>query len=143
MAAVLPNQAANNSMSGLARALVQAGRLSAQQAETVHRQALAEKTAYIDVLVDSGAIDARSLAIFCSETFGYPLLDFSAVNRSYLPDNVIDPKLMQKQRVIALAKRGKPLPSFKAPEGADKKAAEIAYQKDELARSIAWLRSHA
>ncbi len=106
MAAVLPNQAANNSMSGLARALVQAGRLSAQQAETVHRQALAEKTAYIDVLVDSGAIDARSLAIFCSETFGYPLLDFSAVNRSYLPDNVIDPKLMQKQRVIALAKRG-------------------------------------
>jgi type IV pilus assembly protein PilB len=93
-------------MSGLARALVQAGRLSAQQADTLNKQAIAEKVAFIDVLVNSGSMDARSLAGFCSDTFGYPLLDFSAFNPSYLPDNVIDPKLMQKQRVIALAKRG-------------------------------------
>jgi type IV pilus assembly protein PilB len=109
MAAVLPNQAANTALSGLARALVQAGRLSPQQAETLHKQAATDKAAFIDVLLDSGSIDARSLAAFCSETFGYPLVDFSAFNLSYLPDNVIDPKLMQKQRVIALAKRGNKL----------------------------------
>ncbi|MGH8807971.1 MAG: ATPase, T2SS/T4P/T4SS family, partial [Noviherbaspirillum sp.] len=106
MAAVLPNQAANATMSGLARALVQAGRLSSQQADTLCKQALADKLAFIDVLLDSGGIDPRSLAAFCSETFGYPMADFSAFNLGYLPDNVIDLKLMQKQRVIALAKRG-------------------------------------
>ena len=93
-------------MSGLARALVQAGRLSAQQAETLNKQALAEKVPFIDVLLGNGSIDSRSLAIFFSETFGYPMIDFSAFNLNYLPENVIDPKLMQKQRVIALAKRG-------------------------------------
>jgi len=106
MAAVLPNQAANSTVSGLARALVQAGRLSAQQAEAFNKKAASEKTAFIDVLLDSGAIDGRALATFCSETFGYPLLDFSAFNPGFLADNVIDPKLMQKQRVVALAKRG-------------------------------------
>jgi type IV pilus assembly protein PilB len=85
---------------------VQAGRLSAQQAETLNKQATTEKIPFIDALLDSKAIDSRGLAIFCSETFGYPMLDFSAFSPSYLPENVIDPKLMQKQRVIALAKRG-------------------------------------
>ena len=40
----------------------------------------------------------------------------------------------------ALAKKGKPLAPFKAPEGADKKLAEQEYQKAELARSITYLR---
>lgn len=106
MAAVLPNQAANSTMSGLARALVQAGLLSAQQAETLHKKAHSEKSAFIDVLIDSGTIDTRALASFCSETFGYPMLDFSAFNLNFLPEKIIDPKLMQKARVIALGKRG-------------------------------------
>jgi type IV pilus assembly protein PilB len=105
MAAVLPN-ATPNTISGLARALVQAGRLSAPQAETLNKKATADKLPFIDVLLESKSIDARTLAAFCSETFGYPILDFSAFNLSYLPENIIDPKLMQKQRVIALAKRG-------------------------------------
>jgi len=106
MAAVLPTQASGTAISGLARALVQAGKLSAQQADALNKKALADKLHFIDVLLDGGHIDARALAIFCSETFGYPMLDFSAFNLSFLPDNVIDPKLMQKQRVVALAKRG-------------------------------------
>ncbi|WP_234815056.1 type IV-A pilus assembly ATPase PilB [Noviherbaspirillum denitrificans] len=93
-------------MSGLARALVQAGRLSAQQAEALHKQSTAEKTPFIDVLLSSASIDAKTLAAFCSETFGYPIIDLPSFNLSYLPENVIDAKLMQKERVIALAKRG-------------------------------------
>jgi type IV pilus assembly protein PilB len=109
MAAVLPNQATNTTISGLARALVQAGRLSPQQAEAISKQALAEKTVFIDTLLESGSIDARSLAAFCSDTFGYPMLDISAFNSSFLAENVIDAKAMQKQRVVALAKRGNKL----------------------------------
>ena len=40
----------------------------------------------------------------------------------------------------ALAKRGKAIPNFKAPEGVDKKQAEQEYQKGELERSIKYLR---
>lgn len=43
----------------------------------------------------------------------------------------------------AMARKGRPLPAFKASEGVERKAAEIAYQKGELERSIAWLRQHA
>lgn len=41
----------------------------------------------------------------------------------------------------ALAKKGHEIPSFKAPEGEGKKAAEIAYHQGELARSTAWLQA--
>jgi type IV pilus assembly protein PilB len=109
MAAVLPNQAANTAISGLARALVQAGRLSPQQAEAINKQAVTGKVVFIDALLDSGSIDARSLAAFCAETFGYPMLDISAFNSSFLAESVIDAKAMQKQRVVALAKRGNKL----------------------------------
>jgi type IV pilus assembly protein PilB len=106
MAAVLSNPVSNTTMSGLARALLQAGRLSALQADTLSKQASSDKIQFIDALISSGIIDARSLANFCSETFGYPLLDFSLFNMALRPEGVIDNKLMQSQRVIALAKRG-------------------------------------
>jgi type IV pilus assembly protein PilB len=93
-------------MPGLARALLQAGRLSAVQAEALQKKAVGEKLAFIDVLLSSGAIDARALASFCSETFAYPMMDVQALNIDALPAKVIDNKLMQAQRVIALAKRG-------------------------------------
>ena len=40
----------------------------------------------------------------------------------------------------ALAKKGKAIPNFKAPDGADKKVAEQEHQKGELERSIKYLR---
>ncbi len=44
---------------------------------------------------------------------------------------------------LGMAKRGKKIPSFKAPDGPGKKDAEIAYQKGEVERSFDWLRAHA
>jgi type IV pilus assembly protein PilB len=93
-------------MSGLARALVQAGRLSMQQADALQKKAAADKAPFIDTLLAGGSIDARSLATFCAETFGYPLMDMQSFNLQALPPKAIDDKLMQAQRVIALAKRG-------------------------------------
>ncbi|CUI07581.1 Type IV fimbrial assembly, ATPase PilB [Janthinobacterium sp. CG23_2] len=93
-------------MPGLARALMQAGRLSAQQADTLHKKSLTDKSPFIDTLLLTGTFDARTLAAFCAETFGYPLMDLQSFNIDSLPPNAIDGKLMQAQRVIALAKRG-------------------------------------
>ncbi|MBI3230165.1 MAG: type IV-A pilus assembly ATPase PilB, partial [Burkholderiales bacterium] len=75
-------------------------------ADTIQKKAVTDKTPFIDGLLQSGTIDARSLAAFCSETFGYPMIDLTAVNLAILPQKLIDAKLMQSQRVIALSKRG-------------------------------------
>ena len=93
-------------MSGLARALVQAGRLTASQADTLQKKATLERISFIDALVVGGAIDSQSLAVFCAETFGYPLFDLSSFSLDALPAGAIDAKLMAAQRVVALAKRG-------------------------------------
>ncbi|HEX9171576.1 MAG TPA: type IV-A pilus assembly ATPase PilB [Telluria sp.] len=93
-------------MSGLARALVQAGRLTPVQADTLQKKAVTDKTLFIDAVLAAQVIDARELASFCAETFGYPLLDLASFRVDALPPNAIDRKLMQAQRVIALAKRG-------------------------------------
>ncbi|MCC2971591.1 type IV-A pilus assembly ATPase PilB [Massilia sp. IC2-476] len=106
MAAVLPNTITGAPLSGLARALVQANRLSAAQADALHKKASLDKTAFIDALLESGIIDSASLAAFCADTFGYPLLDLSSFAPDAIPSTAIDAKLMQAQRVIALAKRG-------------------------------------
>ncbi len=44
---------------------------------------------------------------------------------------------------VEFTKKGKPIPSFKAPDGPGKKDAEIAYQKGELERSTKWLQTRA
>jgi type IV pilus assembly protein PilB len=106
MAAVLPNPTPGTALPGLARALVQAGRLTLPQADTLQKKASADKVGFIDTLLGSSAIDARTLAAFCAETFGYPLLDLATFSAEALPVNAIDAKLMQAQRVIALARRG-------------------------------------
>jgi type IV pilus assembly protein PilB len=106
MAAVLPNTTTGSALPGLARALVQSGRLPLDKADTLHKKAVADKVGFIDALLGSGALDARSLAVFCAETFGYPLLDLSAFSAEMLPVNAIDAKLMQTLRVVPLSKRG-------------------------------------
>jgi type IV pilus assembly protein PilB len=96
-------------MPGLARALMQAGRLTPQQADALCKKAAADKANFIDTLLAGGSIDSKSLALFCADTFGYPLMDMSSFNLDTLPPNAIDNKLMYGQRVIALAKRGNKL----------------------------------
>ncbi|QJD99191.1 type IV-A pilus assembly ATPase PilB [Massilia forsythiae] len=106
MAAVLPTTTTGSMLPGLARALVQSGKLGMPQADTLQKKAANDKVGFIDALLGSGAIDARNLALFCAETFGYPLLDLSAFSPEMLPANAIDAKLMQTLRVVPLSKRG-------------------------------------
>jgi len=106
MAAVLSTPANSSPMSGLARALLQAGQLTAEQVALLQHKASEDKSQFIDKLIAGGSIDCATLAVFCSETFGYPLIDLGALDLALLPSDIIDAKLMQSHRVIALAKRG-------------------------------------
>ena len=95
-----------STLSGLARALVQAGRIKEPEAEVLLSQATATRTTFIEQLVSSKKAKSIEIARFASETFGYPLLDFAAFDDSHILKTAIDRKLIAAHRVIPLHKRG-------------------------------------
>lgn len=95
-----------SSLSGFARALVQAGRLKENDAESLLSQADAKKISLIEQLVSSKKATFLELAQFASDKFGYPLLDLSAFDDGLIPRSAVDRKLVAAHRVIPLYKRG-------------------------------------
>ena len=93
-------------LSGLARALVQAGRLKEAEAEQLLVQASHEKRSLIEQIIASQKISSLDLARFVADTFGYPLLDLAVYDDAHIPGNAIDRKLIAAHRVIPLNKRG-------------------------------------
>jgi len=100
--------AAAGALTGLARALVQQGRLRPDRAETLARKAAMSNTQFIDELVavgDATGLTSGQIAKFAADTFGHPLLDLSAFDIDQLPKDLIDKKLVSSLRVLALRKR--------------------------------------
>ncbi|MBA3903660.1 MAG: type IV-A pilus assembly ATPase PilB [Rhodocyclaceae bacterium] len=93
-------------LSGLARALVQQGRLKEAEAEGFAAQGISTGTGFVNQVIASGRLSARDVAIFASETFGYPLLDINTYDETHIAREAIDRKLMQNHQVVALMKRG-------------------------------------
>ena len=52
-----------------------------------------------------GLMSAAAMARFAADTFGYPLIDIAAFDKSMFSADAVDRKLMQKHQVVALAKR--------------------------------------
>ncbi|MRR50522.1 MAG: type IV-A pilus assembly ATPase PilB [Rhodocyclaceae bacterium] len=97
--------ALQTSLSGLARALVQQGRLKEREAESFASQG-GKNGGFVGELIASGRMGAREIAGFASETFGYPVLDLSTFDAEMLAKDAIDRKLMQNHQVVALIRRG-------------------------------------
>jgi type IV pilus assembly protein PilB len=96
----------NSSLSGLVRALVQAGRLKESEAEELTQQATAAKLPLIEQIIVSKKITAMEIARFAAETFGYPLFDLATFDDALVPKDAIDRKLIATHNVIPLNKRG-------------------------------------
>lgn len=91
-------------LSGLARALIQQGRIS--ETDAISCSAPTEHPGgFAGELVQRNLMRSTDLAIFCSETFGCPWLDISAFDDGFFAKDAIDAKLSVKHRVIALGKR--------------------------------------
>lgn len=107
MAAVDNAQREGNviALPGLGRALMSAGKLSQQAAEDVFRKSRASKTSFIAELTNSGAVSAAEVAHTVSAVFGAPLLDLDAIELQRLPKDLLDAKICQAYRVVALNKR--------------------------------------
>jgi type IV pilus assembly protein PilB len=93
-------------LSGLARALVQQGRLREADAQRIAGNIKPGTSSFVSELVASGRLTPREVATFAAETFGYPLLDLDSFNEEYLAKEAIDRRVMANHQVIALLRRG-------------------------------------
>ena len=95
-----------SNLSGLARALVQKGRLAEREAEALQAQANAAGVGFIEQLISAKKMREVEIAEFASQTFGIPLLDLALFDQDFLPKKLIDEKLMVTRRVLPLVQRG-------------------------------------
>ena len=119
---------AQAALSGLARALIQQGRISEADASTLAAQGGSNGNGFVSQLVNSRRMSAREVATFAAETFGLPLLDLDAFDEAFVPPNAIDKKLMKAHMVIALGKRGNRLTVAVADPTALRALDEIRFQ---------------
>jgi type IV pilus assembly protein PilB len=95
-----------STLSGVARVLVHAGRLSAKTAEDLARSARERKTSFVSAVVAAGAVKPSELAHTLSTSLALPLLDLNAVDLQKLPRNLVDPKTASQYQLLVLGKRG-------------------------------------
>ncbi|MEO7150257.1 MAG: ATPase, T2SS/T4P/T4SS family, partial [Burkholderiaceae bacterium] len=99
-------EAPQSSLSGVARVLVHAGRLTPKAAEDLVRSAKEKRASFIASVIAAGAVSPADLAHTLSSALALPLLDLSAIDPQRLPRNVIETKLAAQYQVIVLGKRG-------------------------------------
>ena len=123
-------------MSGLARALVQSGRFAAPAILALHKQSTSEKSTFIDLLLQSGKVDPGTLASFCSETFGYPIMDLREYDIASMPEKLMDTKLMLRLRAIPLAQRGNKISVAISDPSQTQSLAQIQFQTASIVEPV-------
>lgn len=96
----------HSSLSGVARVLVNAGKLPAKTAEDLVRLAREKKSSFVATLMAANALPPAELAHTLSGALALPLLDLNAMDAQRLPTNIIDGKLAQQYQVLPLGRRG-------------------------------------
>jgi type IV pilus assembly protein PilB len=99
-------EAPQSALSGVARVLVHAGKLSEKNAEALVKSAREKKTGFVAAVIASGAVSPADLAHTLSAALALPLLDLGAIDTQKLPTNIIDGKLASAYQLIVLGKRG-------------------------------------
>ena len=95
-----------SSLSGVARVLVNAGKLTTKSAEELLKSARERKCSFVTALVGAGGIKADELAHTLSTALALPLVDLNAVDLQKLPRNLVDQKIANQYQLMVLGKRG-------------------------------------
>jgi type IV pilus assembly protein PilB len=95
-----------SSLSGVARVLVHAGRLTEKAADDFVKAARERKSVFIHEVIAAGAVSSAELAHTLSATLALPLLDLEAVDVNRLPRGMVDAKLIAQYRLLVLGRRG-------------------------------------
>jgi type IV pilus assembly protein PilB len=94
---------------GVARALVAAGHIDLPSVQKAYQRSLKKRNSLVSELVESGTMDALTLAQAVCTAFSTPLLDLDAVDITSLPDKLIDEKICQDYLLLCLGKRNQAL----------------------------------
>ena len=95
-----------STLSGVARVLVHAGKLTAKAAEDLSRSAKERRVSFVSSVIAAGAVQPAELAHTLSVVLALPLLDLNAVDLQKLPRNILDGKIANQYQLVALGKRG-------------------------------------
>jgi type IV pilus assembly protein PilB len=96
-------------LGGLPQRLVQDGLIDETTMMEAMAQAKEKRIGVVTQLVNSGAANAREIAIAASHEFGVPLLDLDAASIDLETIKIVSDKLLNKHRVLPLLRRGKRL----------------------------------
>ncbi len=99
-------EAPQSALSGVARVLVHAGKLTEKTAETLVKSAREKKISFVAAVIAAGTVSPTDLAHTLSTALALPLLDLNAVDAQKLPRNIIDVKLASEYQLVVLGKRG-------------------------------------
>ncbi|MFY7903821.1 MAG: ATPase, T2SS/T4P/T4SS family, partial [Rubrivivax sp.] len=147
MAAETVVDSPHSSLLGVARVLVNAGKLTPKAASDLLRQSRERKTSFVAALIASGAMKSDELAHTLSSALALPLLDLAAVDLQRVPRNLVDAKISSQYQLVALGKRGNRL-FIGAADPTDQEAVErikfatqltpewIVVEYDKLARQL-------
>jgi type IV pilus assembly protein PilB len=106
MAAETLVESQQSSLSGVARVLVNAGKLSAKMAEELSKTARDRKQSFVASAIGAGAVKADELAHTLAASLALPLIDLNAVDMNRLPRNLVDQKTANQYQILVLGKRG-------------------------------------
>ncbi len=95
-----------SALSGVARVLVNAGKLNAKTAEDLVKSSKDKKSSFLSSVIAAGAVSSADLAHTLASALALPLLDLNAIDPQRLPRNVIDLKLAAQYQIVVLGKRG-------------------------------------
>ncbi len=112
-----------SSLSGVARVLVNAGKLTAKAAEEITRNARERKSSFVATLIGAGSVKSDDLAHTLSIALALPVMDLNAVDLQKLPRNIVDQKIANQYQLLVLGKRGNRL-FIGAADPTDQEAAE-------------------
>ena len=112
-----------SSLSGVARVLVNAGKLTAKTAEELLKSARDRKASFVSAVVGAGAIKSDELAHTLATALALPLVDLNALDPQKLPRNLVDQKIVSQYQLLVLGKRGNRL-FIGAADPTDQEAAE-------------------
>jgi type IV pilus assembly protein PilB len=99
-------EAPHSSLSGVARVLVNAGKLNAKTAEELVRSSREKRSSFVSSVIGAGAVSPSDLAHTLATALALPLLDLNAIDAVKLPKNIIDAKLASQYQIVVLGKRG-------------------------------------
>ncbi|WP_227430241.1 type IV-A pilus assembly ATPase PilB [Psychrobacter sp. I-STPA6b] len=97
------------SFGGLAHRLVQEGLITDDVMKKALAEAQKQQISLVSYLVEQKLVTSDRLAWIVSREFGDPLFDIDQLNRSMIPSDLVDDKIIRKYQALPIFKRGQRL----------------------------------